>query len=49
MLVAADTAKDSGEEATVATGYLPREAVGSGQVAVLDPHEAYAQAVLPGA
>jgi hypothetical protein len=47
MLVAVNTAKDYGEEAAVHAGYLPTGAVGSRQVAVLDPHVAYPQALLP--
>lgn len=46
MLVAADTAKDYGEEAAVHAGYLPTGAVGSRQAAVLGPHVAYPQALL---
>lgn len=48
-LVAADPDEDDGEEASVGTGCLPTGAVGSGQGAVLDPHVASPQAVLPGA
>lgn len=47
MLVAADTDKDYGEEAAVCAGQLPTGAVGSRQVAGLDPHVAHPQAVLP--
>lgn len=46
MLVAVDTAKDYGEKAALFAGYLPTGAVGSRQVAVLDPHVAYPQALL---
>lgn len=49
VLVAADTAKNYGEEASFDTGYLPAGAVGSGQVAVLGPHVAHPKSLPPGA